>query len=584
MLACLVPIGWALLALVQQGQRLPYMDDWFSGFDMAVRAQDGSLDLNTLFVLHNEHIIVFTRLTIILSTWLTRWDLSALLVVNVLLAVGCALLLLRLTALDFGTRAAWLAALPIFALLFTLRGQHNLIVAFQNAIWITLFLFLLGVALLRGRAPGWAALFGAMACALGATFSFASGVVIWPLLVFVMIGRGYRKPQHYAVYITVAAISIWLFSRVLGLSTASSGLSAVLAQFEAFIRYLLLILANPFWVYDPNQINYSLYYPLLIAVGLAGIILLLTNAIWMRWRSHTLYWLSIAGFSLLTCALMVYGRFDVFQEAPVGAFSERYVTLSVPLWVVVVIMAIVAWLSKAPRILVVVNTLALMVIGGLHLAALPYLKNSPELPRVGYEACHHRTVYFDLGLECYPYWDNAVLREVVPERVRMLADRGLTIYGLPSLRISLLLQHSPVSATENEYFSHLVTLANDQQVEALREHPQQTLAYTLYLPTSHPHAWFNTAAYMDSRLVQDNPTVPQNGVRFTARVLDSAGQILSEQTADFDPNYDTQPISIMLDLTPGIGSTVTIELTTDSRGDANFDWAEWIDPVLIFSR
>jgi len=175
------------------GVNLPYWDQW-EFIPTLVSFHEGQLTLDALTAQHNEHRLFFPRLIMLGLAALTRWNTVAEMYFNagLLVALGAVLLHAHVRAFGASNRSLF-AFLPIPWLVFTFRQFENLIWGWQ--LQITLCVLSCVVSLywlteVRGLGARWA---GAVASAFLATFSFGSGIALWPAGLAVLLWQGRRE-------------------------------------------------------------------------------------------------------------------------------------------------------------------------------------------------------------------------------------------------------------------------------------------------------------------------------------------------------------------------------------------------------
>ena len=200
-----------LCALVYRyGVDLPLFDQWeFVRVLETIRdGQLSGLDIaRDLFHGHNEHRLFFPRISMVLLAQPSDWNIRLELFFNLLLA-GVLFVALQRIASTLSLSQAWRATL-LFLLSFCAFNPMQ----WENWSWgwqIQIFSVVTGVGwacylLTRVAAIGhftkaqaWR-LGLAVAAALVATFSFANGLLIWPVgLLVLLLSRPYRGwPQRY---------------------------------------------------------------------------------------------------------------------------------------------------------------------------------------------------------------------------------------------------------------------------------------------------------------------------------------------------------------------------------------------------
>ncbi|HYH97425.1 hypothetical protein [Hyalangium sp.] len=172
------------------GVNVPFFDQW-EFVPTLVDFYEGRLTLEALFAQHNEHRIFFPRLIMLGLAALTRWNTVAEMYFNAALLVALGAVLLHAHVRAYGaSNRSLIAFLPIAWLVFTFRQYNNLIWGWQIQITLCVLFSVLSLLLLdgtRGLGARWA---GATGAAFVASFSFGSGMAIWPVGLIALLWQG----------------------------------------------------------------------------------------------------------------------------------------------------------------------------------------------------------------------------------------------------------------------------------------------------------------------------------------------------------------------------------------------------------
>ena len=309
---------------------VPYWDAW-QFVPLLGEFYEGKLPLGLLTQQHNEHRIVLPRLLMLLLARLTDYDTSAEMYASWLMLCATVVVYFSVHTRAFGTYFSSVVAFaPIPWVVLTLRQYENLLWGWQ--IQVALAALLLVVTLFfieRSLAQPWRFVL-ALLTAAGCTFSFGSGLVVWPtgvIQLLLLARRGMSAPRRNLV------IGAWILGGTGCLALyfwgyqAPSGHPPFLRPFQdplAFFVALCAVLGNPFT-------GNATLAPIIGAVTLASLIAVLLLAVGGRldWQKAPLA-IPLITSSLFAALLMVIGR---------GRFGipeltiSRYVTLVVPCFV-----------------------------------------------------------------------------------------------------------------------------------------------------------------------------------------------------------------------------------------------------------
>jgi hypothetical protein len=211
----LVPLAFLIWVVVQYAVDVPYRDQW-ELVPLLDKTYHGELTFPNLWAQHNEHRILFPRIIMLALARGTGWNTRYELAVNVILAIGIFTVLVhqvKITGRKLGAAGlAW--AIPATSLIVFSIGQY------QNWLWgwqLQMFLNLLaamgGIVLLAHETFTWKRF--ALSALLGvvALYSFANGVLFWPigLVILLVVTAGARQ--------RLAAITGWVLLSALALGS-----------------------------------------------------------------------------------------------------------------------------------------------------------------------------------------------------------------------------------------------------------------------------------------------------------------------------------------------------------------------------
>jgi hypothetical protein len=333
----LVPPAFLLATVLRLGVDTPYMDQWEVA-PLFAKWHDGTLSFGDLWAQQNESRMVVPRLLFLGLGLLTGWNLVAELLPALLLAAfeSWAIFALDRRALG-GSRAAALGRLA-FAnlLLFGPIQYENWLWGHQAALFLPPACLLAGLLVVQSRLglPAKSAL--AALLGLVATFSFANGMILWPLLAAALLVTSPGEPR-----VRLRRAALWAAGTIAVVALYFAGYERPAAQpwlLETLrhpgraANYLAVLLGSPLAQgIGPTGIEAA------TALGAAGMLLgLAVFEIGRRrfsdpeQRARVLPWLLLVGFAYGTAMVTTVGRsgFDVPH-----ALSPRYATVSALFWV-----------------------------------------------------------------------------------------------------------------------------------------------------------------------------------------------------------------------------------------------------------
>lgn len=337
----LVPLARLLLFVGVYGWQMPYGDHWVVGSNTAIPTFDGKLTLTVLARPFNDHRLFFTHVMTALLTPLTGWDARVEVAINLLLVLLLFVVLLWLLR---QTRPALLAAalVPFSALMFTLMRETNWYSGLHTQ-WNFAPLFcLLALGALHRFGVNWRTLAAAAALSLCASYSMASGVLAWGLVLALLILNGHRQWRHYLFWILMTVIGVGLYAfgggSVFVGATGEDSFVQNSAAFEPLLS-LEILLAYLGRLFADRQMSVNI----MMTAGAAGLVMVALNLAYLLWRREGRgwlpLWLVVGGYGLGSGVMIALGRVAV---GVIVVLSEQYIAAALYFWItyVVVLLAV----------------------------------------------------------------------------------------------------------------------------------------------------------------------------------------------------------------------------------------------------
>ena len=180
--ACMVPFGCLCIFYGGLCLDFPYGDEWEFA-TLLQRYYMGSLDFSDFWVQHQHHRMVIPRFIMLILVLVSRWDVRWELATNLTLGVGIFIYYasrLHAIARNNGLYPRW--SIPLISLLaFSLSQWENWFSGWQLAVFIQMIAVLFTVEHLSNIPIRKIAFPIALLSALVASFSYANGLLVWPL-------------------------------------------------------------------------------------------------------------------------------------------------------------------------------------------------------------------------------------------------------------------------------------------------------------------------------------------------------------------------------------------------------------------
>lgn len=327
-----------LIFVATRGTSVPYWDQ-FAVAEFLIHTADttGVPSFSALFAQHNESRKFFPRLLFWLLSLPGTWDVRREMFAHVALLIAGAGLLTLLARRTLPPWPAAFASLIGGVLLLSVSQWQNLLWGIQIVTSIPTVALLLSVYVLYLDRPHlYLRTALAALCALVATFSYANGMALWPLLVPVLLLAPASTPRHRRIalvgFILIATAAIGAYFYNYARPGSHPGFDTAVKSPEAALRYFILFLGNGIRI-SPSQPVPMLVGALAFALICICTVLLYGSAFVHRSLGPlrtACPWLTLAAYSLLSAATTTAGRLGFGVQT---ALSERYVTFALPLFI-----------------------------------------------------------------------------------------------------------------------------------------------------------------------------------------------------------------------------------------------------------
>jgi len=219
-IASLLFIVLSIVHIYQAAGNIPFADDW-KFLKFIHDAVNGHATLHAWFAPHNGHRYFILRLLLVTDAKLASLNYMLLMYLSVLITLLSVWLLFYMFR-GYYKRDTWsalLVFLPITALMFSLRQWENWLMGMQVAIFLMILFVIACIHSLRKTALSnryeWLWLFLAILTGLLATYSFGSGLMVWPIGVIYLFARkvGKNRIKLSIIYALAGLLIIIIYSR-----------------------------------------------------------------------------------------------------------------------------------------------------------------------------------------------------------------------------------------------------------------------------------------------------------------------------------------------------------------------------------
>ena len=193
----LAPLVFVIWIVVRYAVDVPFWDQW-ELVPLLEKSYHSEVTLHDLWAQHNEHRQLFPWMIMLLLARLTHWNIRYELATNIILALGFFAVLARQVKIT-GRKPGWnglLWAIPAISLIvFSIAQYENWLWGWQLQIFLNLLAAVSGIVLLADETFNWPRFTAAAFLGVVATYSFANGILFWPigLAILLIITAGARE-------------------------------------------------------------------------------------------------------------------------------------------------------------------------------------------------------------------------------------------------------------------------------------------------------------------------------------------------------------------------------------------------------
>ncbi|OFW06105.1 MAG: hypothetical protein A3H96_23840 [Acidobacteria bacterium RIFCSPLOWO2_02_FULL_67_36] len=311
---------------------VPFWDQW-ELVPKLDKLAAGTLGVQDLWFQHNEHRPLFPVVLMLVLARLSGWNIAWEIAANVIFGLGIFIVFARALETAPGGSPRWL--LPFFAaLIFSPAQWENWLWGWQISVLMGVCSALLGLYLTATLARDRWRFVGALGCGVWSTFSFAAGLVYWPVgLSAILAGTRDGRVRRAAAWALVAALTIAAYFH----GYVQPAQPSLLSSFSSWDRFRTLLVYTASYLGAPVA-AYS--EPAAAVVGAAGALAfgLLVAGLW---RSKpvpaVLFPMLVALQAVGIASLSALGRAWVGSGQ---ALAPRYMTVTAPFWCALAAMAV----------------------------------------------------------------------------------------------------------------------------------------------------------------------------------------------------------------------------------------------------
>ena len=341
----LVPLAFLLCMVARYAVDVPYWDQW-EFVPLLEKSYHGQLTFHDLWAQHNEHRILFPKIIMLALARLTGWNIRCELVVNIILALGIFAVFIhqvKITERKLGIAGLHWAVPAIALIVFSISQYQNWLWGWQLQMLLNLLAVVGGIVLLANETFSWRRFAAAALLGLVATYSFANGILFWPigLVILLVVTAGKReRPPALIAWLAVSVLTLCSYLYHYHNPEEHPALNLIFkmpVEYASFVlKYIGGICAQYVGGSNDADGDFALVFGLaaILALGWAGGMLVRKKIADFK---TLLPYFGMSLYSIGSALMTGVGRVGFGSNQ---AIYSRYCTMVVPLWMSLVIFLI----------------------------------------------------------------------------------------------------------------------------------------------------------------------------------------------------------------------------------------------------
>lgn len=327
----LLPIFLLIYMVSKYWVNVPFGDQW-DFIPLIEKSYVGTLTFGDFWAQHNEHRLIFPRLIMLALARFSGWNIFYELWVNIILALAIFKVLTMLIYKTFKSvkiNNFWF--IPVISvIIFSLNQSSNWLSGWQLQIFLNILATLGGIRLLSEARIKQSSLILAIILGIVATYSFANGLLFWPVGFFMIATSKGRNIYKMMLLWIVFAIAVY-FSYLWDYSKPYNhpSLWVFIHNPINFSLYILAYLGKPITAFSKDGVG------LAQLAGFLGLVFLILSIIVLGRARHVTFqlikpYIAISIYALGSAIITALGRvgFGLWQ-----ALSGHYISISNLFWI-----------------------------------------------------------------------------------------------------------------------------------------------------------------------------------------------------------------------------------------------------------
>lgn len=336
----ILPIILDIIYIKFYGVNVPFWDEW--GFVPIIdKFYNNKASLFDLFAQNNEHREFFARIIMLISMYFTHYNVVTEMYISCAIASFTLFILFILYKQGFGfSLTSLIGFIPVSWILFDFRQFDNILMGWTVHIYLAIFGLVLSIFSLKNTKKIDGMLILAVLGGVISSFSFMTGLVVWPLGFLLIFASKANKISLGALWGIAGIVTLYLhFYNWVKPEQTPSILYSIENPLKG-IAYMLIYIGSFFGLQIRKDVQIfgiaisggQLLLIFILASLVCGILIISAIIVSIRLiiknglLEETLEWIALIAFSFASAIITAIGRAGFGLEQ---ALSSRYITLSV---------------------------------------------------------------------------------------------------------------------------------------------------------------------------------------------------------------------------------------------------------------
>lgn len=344
----LVPALLVLAFVVKYANNFPFYDQWELVPYLRKVSAHQPISLSEMAAQHNEHRLLIPRVIMLWLAKLTHWNIKIEIYFGYLVLLMIGILLLYKVVQFYQQQSASkmqyasiCAIAMISVLVFSLTQDGNILWGWQIQIFLNILAVAATLGALTTASLSIIDFVLAIASAVVATYTFANGLLIWPIGLAVLLMRWLlHKAPHFLrlniIWLGCSLLFFYLYLHNYVKPAHHPSLATALYHPFGYIAYVLRYLGNPLIQF---RLTHVIPVVLCGALGFIVLIIIIYSAFRnsLLTRPIDLFWHGMLLYSVLSAMITGVGRAGFGSEQ---AGASRYITISNLFWMWIIVFGV----------------------------------------------------------------------------------------------------------------------------------------------------------------------------------------------------------------------------------------------------